>query len=433
MEKIVTADRVKVAICDIDGVLRGKSMHRDKFESAKKDGFGFCNVVFGWDCADVCYDNASYTGWHTGYPDGQAVIDLATERTVPWEDNVPFYLGYFEDPVCPRRLLMGIRDKARALGYEAMGALEFEWFNFKETPDTLKNKGWKDLDPLTPGMFGYSMLRSSMNHGFLATLQDELAAFGVPIEGLHTETGPGVMEAAIVYDHALEAADRATLFKTAVKQIGYGFEIMPTFMARINKDLPGCSGHLHLSLWEGERNVFWDENGLSDTFRWFIGGLQAGVPDLLPLFAPTINSYKRLVEGYWAPTRVNWGFENRTVAFRVIRSSEKSARVEVRVPGADCNPYLAMAATIACGLYGIQHKIEPATEPIEGNGYADTKAERLPHTLREATERLATSDIAREMLGAPFVEHYVQTREWEVRQAEQAVTSWELERYFEII
>jgi glutamine synthetase len=286
-------------------------------------------------------------------------------------------------------------------------------------------------------MFGYSLLRAGQNQPFFNAIMDELLAFRVPIEGLHTETGPGVFEAAILYSDALEAADRAVLFKSGLKDIAGRFGIMPTFMAKWNEKLPGSSGHIHQSLKnESGDNVFFDARDphkMSATFRHYLAGQMACVPEILPLFAPTVNSYKRLVEGAWAPTKVNWGIDNRTTAFRVIPSGPKATRLETRVPGADMNPYLAVAAALASGLYGIEKKLELPSQPIQGNGYRDESATRLPSTLHDSATRLAESRIARELFGAPFVEHFANTRLWEWRQYQAAVSSWELERYFEII
>jgi glutamine synthetase len=441
LQAVETASRVKVAITDVDGILRGKYIHPDKFTSAVESGFGFCNVVFGWDSADVCYDNGAYTGWHTGYPDALARLDLSTLRSVPWDNGVPFFLADFEDGegrplgVCPRQLLKGVLARAAAQGLRSSCGMEFEWFNFQESPGSWADKGYRAPQPITPGMFGYSLLRAGRSQPFFAAMMEELAAFRVPLEGLHTETGPGVFEAAILYGDALEAADRGVLFKSAVKEIGRRFGIMPSFMAKWSTDLPGCSGHLHQSLWRDGENVFHDARDplrMSPTFRSYLAGLLACLPEILPFFAPTVNSYKRLVDGYWAPTKVTWGVDNRTVAFRVIPGSPKSTRVEIRVTGSDVNPYLAIAASVAAGLYGIEHELPLATPPVEGSAYL-VKAERLPRNLHEATDRLADSRLAREILGEEFVDHFVRTRRWEWRQFQDAVTSWELQRYFEII
>jgi glutamine synthetase len=437
------ASKVKVAITDIDGVLRGKYIHKEKFLSAITSGFGFCNVVFGWDAADVCYDNARYTGWHTGYPDAEARIDPATHRQVPWDGNVPFFLADFwqgEEPleVCPRQVLKKVVERARTAGFEVMSSLEYEWFNFRETPQSLADKGHTQPAPLTPGMFGYSIVRLAHNRPFVNALMDEMGAFRVPIEGLHTETGPGVFEAAILYADPVEAGDRAVLFKTGAKEIGQRYGILPTFMAKWNAELPGCSGHIHQSLWDRQlvRNLFYDERDqykMSPLFKSYLAGQLACLPELLPFYAPTVNSYKRLVEGAWAPTRANWGVDNRTTALRVIPGTPKSTRLETRVNGSDSNPYLAQAAAIASGLHGIKHNLRLEDAPILGSGYRDEHSAVLPRTLQEATDRLERSEIAQELFGSPFVEHFVASRLWEWRQFNRAVTNWEMARYFEII
>lgn len=437
------AKKVKVAVADIDGILRGKYLHRDKFLGAAEGaGFGFCNVVFGWDSGDVCYDNSAYTGWHSGYPDALARIDLKTYRKVPWDSKVPFFLGDFEDAsgkpldVCPRQALKRVLARVAKAGYQASAGLEFEWFNFRETSADLHAKGFSDIRPLSPGMFGYSLLRMGQNLPFFNAIMDEMREFGVPIEGLHTETGPGVFEAAILYSDALEAADRAVLFKSGVKEIGHRFGIIPSFMAKWNQALPGCSGHTHLSLWAGDKNVFLDEKDpqrMSGIFKSFTAGLLQCLPELLAFYAPTVNSYKRLVDGYWAPTKATWGIDNRTVAARVIPGNAKSTRLEMRVPGSDCNPYVAVAAAVASGLYGVEKGLKLTDPPIVGSAYQESKIERLPRNLWAATQRLKESRLAREFFGDAFVDHFVQTREWEWRQFQDSVTNWELQRYFEII
>ncbi len=436
--------KVKVAVSDIDGVLRGKYLHREKFLSSAKSGFGLCNVVFGWDSADTCYDNTPYTGWHTGYPDALVKLDLDTYRKVPWDGFTPFFLGDFEDgkgqplPLCPRQLLKRVIGKTRDRGFEPKCGMEFEWFNFRETPHSLAQKGFAAPEPLTPGMFGYSILRTGVNPTYFSDLMDQLADFGVPLEGLHTETGPGVFEAAILYSNALEAADRAILLKTAVKEIAYRHGIMASFMAKWNVNLPGCSGHIHLSLWDLAQtdNFFFDHahpSKMSPLFESFLAGQLACLPDLLPFFAPTVNSYKRLVEGFWAPTRATWGVDNRTTAFRVIPGGPKSTRVEVRIPGSDINPYIALAAALASGLYGIENGLLLSDAPVVGSAYKEEKGVPLARNLYEATRRLSESKLAHALLGDEFVDHFVATRLWEWKRFQESVTDWEMKRYFEII
>lgn len=436
--------KVKVAFSDIDGILRGKYISVDKFLSVVDGQTGFCDVIFGWDSADVAYDNVSYTGWHSGYPDAPAQLDINTFRKIPWENDLPFFLGEMADqngkpsPVCPRQLMKKvIRDVTRA-GFTAVLSQEFEWFNFIETPASAHEKKYRDLIPLSPGMFGYSILRSTLNNPFFEDLFEYLTKFDVPLEGLHTETGPGVLEAAIQHTDALGAADRAVLFKTAVKEIAYQHGIMATFMAKINENLPGCGGHVHQSLWDktGKKNLFHHEknrDGMSDLMKSYVAGQLFCLPHILPVFAPTINSYKRLVEGAWAPTTLTWGLDNRTVALRVLSGGGKSCRLETRVVGSDVNPYLAMAGCLASGLYGIKNKLKLAQPETLGNGYRDHASGTLPATLDEATRQMKASAIAREILGERFVDHFVQTREWEWRQHLKPVTDWELKRYFEII
>ncbi len=433
--------RVKVAITDIDGVLRGKYISSEKFVSVVNGNLGFCDVIFGWDMADQAYDNNSFTGWHSGYPDAKVKLSINSFRKIPWENDLPFFLGEFVDAtgnaldICPRQLLQKIIANATAAGFEAKFSQEFEWFNFIETPKTFAEKEGKHLTPLTPGMFGYSILRSSERNDFFSALFNQLKAFDIPLEGLHTETGPGVYEAAITYSGVLQAADNASLFKTAVKEIGYKHGILASFMAKINEQLPGCSGHVHQSLWQNNTNIFYnanEPNNMSETMQQYVAGQLFCLPHILPMVAPTINSYKRLVEGAWAPTTVTWGIDNRTVALRALTEGSKSCRLETRVVGSDTNPYLAIAACLAAGLYGIQHKLSLQASTT-GNGYRDESNGRFPKSLDDATQAMKNSAIAKELFGETFVNHFTQTREWEVKQFAKVVTDWETKRYFEII
>ncbi|MBC7829182.1 MAG: glutamine synthetase [Chitinophagaceae bacterium] len=436
--------KVKIAFTDIDGILRGKYISAEKFLSVIETGTSFCDVIFGWDAADLTYDNVNFTGWHSGYPDCPARLDLSTFRRIPWENDLPFVLGEIvqqdgqASPICPRQLLKRILHTAESEGYSPFFSQEFEWFNFAETPQSIHDKHFSNLNLLTPGMFGYSILRTTLKNDYFTDLFDQLKKFNIPLEGLHTETGPGTYEAAIVYSGLPEAADRAVLFKTAVKEIAYKHGIMATFMAKINENLPGCGGHVHQSLWDSEsvRNLFYNEtdsSGMSELMKNYIAGQLYCLPFILPMFAPTINSYKRLVEGAWAPTTLTWGIDNRTVALRVLSGSNKSCRLETRVIGSDANPYLAMAACLASGLYGISNKLPLKQTATVGNGYRDFTNGTLPHNLYEATQMMKHSTVAKEILGEKFVEHFANTREWEWKQHLKAVTDWEYKRYFEII
>jgi glutamine synthetase len=440
------AQKVKVAVSDIDGILRGKYLHIDKFNGAAEPypagGFGFCDVVFGWDSSDQCYDNTSVTGWQHGFPDALARLDLDTARNVPWDNNVPFFLGEFINsdgtphPLCPRQTLKKVIKRAAKMGVNPMCGMEFEWFNFLENAHSWESKKGVGPTPLTPGMFGYSLLRMNQNREFFNAIQDEMLQFGVPIEGLHTETGPGVYEAAIAFSDALTQADRAILFKTGTKEIGARFGIMPSFMAKWNAAYPGCSGHIHQSMSDGKKNLFADakgRHGMSKMFESYLAGQVAHLMEFAPMFWPTINSYKRLVDGFWAPVKPTWGVDNRTASFRVIAGSPKSTRLETRCPGADVNPYLAMAAVIAAGLDGVEKGMKLTAPAIHGTNGGAENIPRAPRTLIETTRNFQQSKVARDWLGDTFVDHFAATREWEWRQWLDGVTDWELKRYFEII
>ncbi|WP_406829032.1 glutamine synthetase family protein [Microbulbifer sp. ARAS458-1] len=433
---------VKVGLFDNDGVMRGKYMSREKFFSALDKGFAFCDVVLGWDIQDQLYDNARYTGWHTGYPDAPVRILPHTCRELPFEDGMLLFLAEFEgaaEAVCPRALLRRVIERCEKAGFVPFAALEYEFFLFDETPDSARAKGYRDLKPFTPGWFGYSMIRNSVH----ADLYHEILAFAeqmdFPIEGLHTETGPGVLEAAITVDHAEAAGDKAALFKTFIKVLAQRRGLMATFMAKWSNDYPGQSGHIHVSLRNKKDNAsaFYAEGELysmSDIQRHFLAGQQRLMPELLCMVAPTINSYRRMIPGFWAPTDATWGVENRTAALRVIPGSDKSQRQEYRLGAADANPYLALAVALGSGLYGIEQGWEPG-EAVEGNAYeAEHPGElALPRTLWDAAQRLKQSKAARDLFGDAFVEHFAASREWEEREYRKHIGDWELQRYFEII
>jgi glutamine synthetase len=432
---------LKVGVFDVDGILRGKYMSRAKFLSALEKGFGFCDVVLGWDANDQLYDNVTYTGWHTGYPDAPVRILPESCRPLPWEEDGLFFLCEFSPPadaICPRGVLRRVLERAASMGFKAYVGFEYEFFVFNETPESVRAKNYRDLQPLAPGFFGYSVIRNSVHSDFYRQLLATCETMDFGIEGLHEETGAGVLEAAIAVDGAEAAADKASLFKTFSKVLAQRQNKMITFMAKWSKDWPGQSGHVHMSLKsKGDKSVFFDAKKphmMSQAMRHFVGGQQKLLPELLAMVAPTVNSYRRLIPGFWAPTDATWGIENRTCALRVIPGSEKAQRVEFRIAAADSNPYIVLAAGLAAGLHGIEQKIEP-TKPIEGNAYAQKfpKNMALPATLWDAAQRLKGSKMARDWFGDAFVDHYAATREWEEREFRKHVTDWELARYFEII
>jgi glutamine synthetase len=431
---------IKIGIFDLNGIIRGKVLSQAKFLKCLEGGMGFCDVIIGIDVDDQLLDNAKRTGWHTAYPDAKLRILPESMRILPWEPESAFFLCEFDteyEPICPRGILRKAVDKAANMGFDAVGSMEFEFSVVQETPDTLREKNFNNLIPLTPGNFGYSLLRSGQTHILYDDLLTQLSAADIDVECLHTEIGPGVLEAAITYDNITQAADNAGLFKLFTKIILNQNFVTPTFMAKYKSNQQGHSGHIHMSL-RGKDNkpAFYDasqSHNMSKIMQHFIAGQQALMPELLVMSAPNINSFARLVPGHWAPVSATWGIDNRTTALRAILGSAHSQRVEYRISGADANPHLAMAAALASGLYGIENKLE-LKAPIAGNAYAQKTTDfMLPRNLLEASEKLGQSKFAREFFGDDFVDNYCAIQDWEVREYQKAVTNWQLKRYFEII
>ena len=437
-----------VSGCDIDGIARGKLISAKKLVKSTQDqGFGFCSVVFGWDMHDAVYDpQPPLLADNSGFSDVMARVDQSSIRRMPWDDRVPFFIVDFHSPVtgeplacCPRSLLRRIVASAASSGVSPKCGMELEFFNFRETPESLHCKAGVGLTPLTRGMFGYSLQRPAVNRKYFDDIFDCCRTFDVPIEGLHTETGPGVYEVAIEYTDALQLADRVHLFKMVTKQVALTHSVTPCFMAKPYASQPGCSGHIHVSLAALATNkpLFTASatSSMNDPLKHFIAGLLKGLPSIMAILAPTINSYKRLVENYWAPLTVSYGFDNRTTSLRIIAPPTcppEATRIEVRVPGADVNPYLAVAAIIACGMHGLNQKLPLDILPQLGNDSGN--AEPLPRSLQDATAKMmAPGSVARIVLGDAFVDHYGSTRLHECRIWNTAVTDWELKRYMETV
>ncbi|MFT7688493.1 MAG: glutamine synthetase, partial [Candidatus Azotimanducaceae bacterium] len=343
--------RVKLGVCDIDGVLRGKYISMEKFESMADSSSGFCDCILGWDIDDQLYDNSTYTGWHTAFPDALYRLDLSSERRLEEEGDIPYFIGQFVandgvslHSICPRSRLEKVLETAASMGFDARLAFEYEFFLFDETPQSIRDKNYQDLTPLSPGNFGYSVLRTNTHSDLFNEFMDYCIDMDFELEGLHCETGPGVWEGAIAVDSAMKAADKAALFKTFTKSFFQKRGYVATFMAKWSMDYPGQSGHCHQSLLDVKtgKNVFYDSeasNGMSKVQCQYVAGMQKYLRPLLAVTSPTINSYTRLVKGAWAPTAATWGIENRTTALRVIPGSDKSQRVEFRIGSADANPY----------------------------------------------------------------------------------------------
>ncbi|KAJ9102316.1 hypothetical protein QFC20_005009 [Naganishia adeliensis] len=502
-------NKVKVAGIDVDGVLRGKFMSKAKFLSAAKSEFGFCSVIFGWDIHDKTYfKELTISNAANGFRDISAEIDLATYRRLPWENNVPLFLVSFRDPTtgeplhaCPRSLLQetvksvekfggekgmamygwcGVRGESliRArLDWSSLTCSYVQYFQFKETAQSVADKKFSNLNALTPGstfnaplqshqpanqplltaiVHGYSLLRPQLNKDYFHELYDAAEEFGIEIEGHHTETGPGVFETALAYTEAVRMADNALLFKYLAKCVGMKHGIMPTFMSKPWGELPGCSGHIHVSIRDKQgKNIFalsdeeikaggradakWkDTKYISKEAEYFLAGILDGIADVMPLLCPNINSYKRLVggEAFWAPNLASYGYDSRAASIRILGppdAPEYATRFEVRVPGADMHPMLAFAAIFRLGLRGIEKKLELPYGPIGAPGVTKEDIPKLPTSLEAATERfLAKDSISRELFGDRMVDHIGGTRAHEVNLWKQAVTNWEMERYMEL-
>jgi glutamine synthetase len=432
---------VMVGVVDLDGVLRAKHVSVEKVRQGLDTGLRFCDVVLAFDSNDDVYENTRVTGWHTGFPDVPVTVAPETLRPLAGERHSYLLLADFGgrlEPICPRSTLRRVLERAHDMGFQAWAAIEYEFMLLQETPHTVRDKGYRGITPITPGAFAYSALRSSVWRELYDEIIATCAEIRVPLEALHSESGPGALEAAMRVDDALEAADRAVVFKTFVKAVAERRGLMATFMSRWSPHWPAQGGHVHVSLrdLEGTRSFHDSEqpDGMTDTMRHFLGGAQALLPDVCAMLAPTVNSYTRMAPGAWAPTTATWGIENRTCALRVILGDASSQRLEHRVPGADANPYLAMAAVVGSGLGGIEHQIEPSA-PVEGNAYErpPETAPPLPASLGEAAAAFAGSSRAGELFGPAFVEQFARSREWEEAEFRRAVTDWELQRYLEVI
>jgi glutamine synthetase len=444
---------VKIGTPDIEGVYRGKRVAARYFLNSLEDGFPQCDVIFGWDIAENVLPNLKVSSWERGFADVILKPDLSTFTIVPWEGRIASCIcdvwTEHGEPlsVSPRYVLNRVIKRARTLGFEPLAASELEFRFFRETMVSLREKDYgPTLTPLNPGLNCYAISQASADEQLLRRIASAMRDHGIEIEGYNREHGPGMYEMNLRYHNALTAADHTLLFKTGVKEICHQEGVTACFMAKWNDQEDGSSGHSHMSLWDRnlERNLFWDEHAeghMSETMRYFLAGVLDKLPELMALYAPVINSYKRYIEGTWAPLNTTWGMENRTCSVRIINNGKKAIRVENRVPGADANFYLVFAALLASGLSGIEQKLTlPAR--LDGNAYdsatvaqalANGQIKSLARNLNTATDLLEASEFARQYLGEEFVEHFVATRRWEIKEYEKAVTNWERRRYLELI
>jgi glutamine synthetase len=436
-------DTVICAICDMQGRLMGKRVTGAHFvEHCLDHGTHFCVYLLGTDMEMNTPDGFRLMNWEGGYGDWQARPDWTTLRAIPWLPGTALVLAdaYDEEtdtpvPIAPRTILRQQLARAAALGLSPKAASELEFYLLADSYEGAHAKGFQGLARFGQYNEDYHLLQGTKAEPFYRQLRNDLSAAGVPIEFTKGEAGIGQHEINIHYTAALEAADRHTLLKHGAKEIALAHGRAITFMAKPDAEWTGSSSHIHLSLWDsaGERNVFHDPagapHGMSETMRHFLGGLIACAPELSLFVAPNINSYKRYAVASWAPVHVAWGRDNRTCGFRVVGRGG-ALRVENRFPGADTNPYLAYAATLAAGLHGIAQRIEPPAE-YRGNAYTATDLPRVPGSLHEAIPLFARSAVARAAFGDAVVEHYLNAARVEQQTYDAAVTSWERARYLE--
>ncbi len=439
-------DTVIAGFTDHYGRLMGKRFDAGFFvEDTLAAGTHGCDYLLTVDIEMTPVTGYGYANWDLGYGDFHLVADPATLRRAAWTDRTALVLCDLIDEsshapveVAPRSILRRQLDRLAAHGMSVKAASELEFVLYDDSFRAAHDRGYTDLRRSGWYIEDYDLLQGARVEPFVGAARRVLAASGIPVESSKGEATIGQHELNIRYADVLSMADRHTVMKHAMKELADAQGISVTFMAKPHAGEAGSSCHLHLSLWDaaGEGNLFDDgrfDDGPpgSDLFRWFLGGWMDRLPEFLPFFAPTINSYKRFEDGSWAPTRIAWATDNRTAGFRVVGRG-RSLRIECRIPGADCNPYLAYAAAIAAGLDGIEQRIEPPPAH-DGDAYRADGLTRMPPNLRVASDAFQASDAARAAFGDAVVDHYSHFFRSEIAGFDAAVTDWELARYFERI
>jgi len=436
-------DTVIAAFTDHYGRLLGKRCDADLFvDEIAAHGTHACNYLLTTDMDMQPVPGYRFANWQQGYGDFHLAPDTSTLVRASWLEKTALVLCDVKDdagqyvPLAPRTLLRRQIETARELGFVPHAASELEYYLFHHTYRQAAELDYRNLQPAGWYLEDYHILQGTRNEPFTAAVRRHLKASGVPVETSKGEWGLGQHEINVRYAEALQMADRHVIYKQCLKEVAEQLGQSVTFMAKFAADRAGSSCHVHFSLWRDEQNAFAGTTDLgpvkcSETFRWFLGGWIAHVPDVMVFYAPTVNSYKRYVDASWAPTRLAWSYDNRTAAFRVVGRGS-GLRIECRIPGADCNPYLAFAAALASGLDGIRNRIEPP-ECFAGDMYAARHLPRVPVRLDEATDRFAASEFAAGAFGAEVVEHYAHFFRTELAAFAPAVTDWERRRYFEQI
>ncbi|MFN8217765.1 MAG: glutamine synthetase family protein [Solirubrobacterales bacterium] len=432
-------DTLVIGAADINGVFRSKRFALDLF-SREEVEVAFSDYVFASDLTDeLMVPRPGYEGYFptaaSGLPDIYVHPDWDLLRILPWEPEVALVLGDFhghdgsELVVSPRGVLRRVIDRLRGLGFEPMAGAEYEFFVFKCPPEEAAADPSK-LIPLSIGP-AYSHTRAAADERVLGVLRRMINAAGIPVEAANPEAAQGQSEITIRYSDALSAADNAFLYRHFIQELAAREGLTASFIAKIDPQGYGSSGHLHVSLTdlEGEQQMLGDDGELTDTARQAIAGFLETMGPFTSFYAPVINSYRRYQTDYaFAGDTIAWGYDNRTCGLRVIKATPGSTRIESRTPGADLNPYIALAATLAGFGHGIEAGLEPPA-PIPADAYTASGVGRVPNDLGSATRALEDSSVAADWLGEEFVNFYVETRFWETEQHRLAVTDWELRRY----
>ncbi|MBV8463401.1 MAG: glutamine synthetase [Acidimicrobiales bacterium] len=437
-------DTVVVAFPDLQGRPVGKRVTGTHFLEAVADhGIEVCDYLLACDVDMEPLPGYRLASWDTGYGDLRARIDPTSLRPLPWLPGSAIVLCdlYTTDgeavEVSPRRMLRRQIERAAAHGLAVRAATELEFYLFRDSYEEAAAKRWQSLVPHSETIEDYQLLQTSREEYVIGRIRREMVQAGLPVEFSKGEAGVGQHEINIAYGDALEVADRHLVFKTGVKEIAAQLGRSASFMAKWSMDTAGSSCHLHTSLWQLEGGAALmappegapSDSGFSALAEHFVAGQLATAGELAWCFAPFVNSYRRFVPDSWAPTALVWGEDNRTCGFRAVGAGE-SRRIESRIPGADVNPYIALAAAIAGGLWGIEHELELAPAFV-GNAYAAAGAPRIPTTLVEAIDALESSKVAAEAFGPEVHEHLLNTAKQEWAKANRVVTDWELARNFE--
>jgi glutamine synthetase len=418
------------------GRLMGKRFDAEMFvDEVAKSGGHACDYLLTVDMEMEPVPGYAFASWELGYGDVHMVPDMATLRLASWLEKTAFVVCDVKSEkthdyvaVAPRSILRRQLDSAKKQGFTAFAATELEHYLFRTSYREAALQDFRNLEPAGWYLEDYHILQGTRTESFHAAARRHLKLSGVPVETSKGEWGRGQHELNIRYAEALDMADRHVVFKQCLKELAEAAGMSVTFMAKFAAEGAGSSCHIHFSLWRDGNNAFAKD---SDVFKHFLGGWLAHVPDVMVFYAPTINSYKRYVDGSWAPTRLAWSNDNRTAGFRVVGEGA-GRRIECRIPGADCNAYLALAASLACGLDGIANKIDPP-ECFVGDIYAARNLPRVPYTLAQAVEQFSKSEFARRAFGDEVVEHYTHFYRTEAAAYDRAVTDWERKRYFERI